>query len=411
MYNQFYFFIIFLFFIPIKIPIIQIGSKPIDLVMSDFILFLFLFLFYFFLNKLLSIDRNSKFIILIIFMYIVFGLTTSTINIIIFSDNFTPIVSAAKFYKSMLFIIVGIFLAQKKIFIDSFDKNVTVSVLVISLLLIVSTFIDPRFPVLLWGESILGINIYGYPNSSMSFFAFISLFLLAKYLKDRQLIYLITYLLLFCNIVFSLSRSSTIVLIIGSFILLFFYMKKTKVFFSLGIFILLGIFFFISFQNNSKFIPIFELVNNRIERSLGNTENDASSGRFKIWEESIDILSDKPFLGHGFKPFSDFSTEYDTPHQQYLEVMHKTGILGFLIYSFIMIYMLVRLYSLYKKIKSYDSLYITITVSISGIISLSIGNLTQPNFSYSMIGNLIFLIFGIILTNDKYLINYNKKRK
>lgn len=411
MNNKYFFLIVLFFIIPLEIPIIKIGSKPVDLVLSDFLL-IFVFstmVIYFLLNKKLYINKNIRLAILIISMYIFFGVTIAVANSIFSRGEILPIISSIKFFKPMLFVLVGVFLAQKEDFISFFDDNIVKSILFISILLIITTFIDPRFPRLLWGESIFNIRIYGFPNSSMSFFSFISLFLLSKYFHSKNIFYLSIYLLLSVNIVFSLSRSSTIVLIVGSIILMSFYMSKKKILYYLSISFFITAFFVILLKDNPKISPVFELVNDRIQRTLGNTENEASSGRFDIWKESIRIIADKPFLGYGFEPFSNFSIEYDTPHQQYLEVIHKTGIVGFLMYSFIIFYMLLCLYNKYKSIDYNDNLYITTVSSISGMLALSIGNITQPNFSYSMTGNLIFFIFGIIMVNEKK-IKINRKR-
>src|SRR5690606_34697220 len=60
----------------------------------------------------------------------------------------------------------------------------------------------------------------------------------------------------------------------------------------------------------------------RISRTMDSS--DPFSGRTDIWEQTIQLWSERPLWGYAFEPFSNYS-EYDTAHQQYLEILFKAG--------------------------------------------------------------------------------------
>lgn len=392
----------FCFVLPLEIPVGSISQKPIDLVMSDFVFVItsFIMMLYLLLNKPIIFTRNIKLVVFIIFVYVFEGMLHA-LFLLIDSNDIMPLVSSIRFYKPMFFLIIGVFIAHcEKKFIVNFDTNMIFSTLIVSILLIISTFLDSGFPNSMWGKYILFQDIYGFPNASMSFFAFLSLFLLAQYLRTKSILYGAVYVLLALNIVLSLSRSSTIVLIIGTIILgsLFRSAKQVILYVAITFLCVVSVLFIL--KDLPEFENTFELVNDRIQRTLGNTENDATSGRMQIWKETIRIIMDKPFFGYGFEPFSNFLVDYDTPHQQYLEVLYKTGIIGFLMYSFIVLFMLRYLYIKSKNQHDNDVLFVTVRVMLAGLIALSIGNFTQPNFSYAVLGNLLFFMLGVVLVSE-----------
>jgi len=388
----------------VAIPIVRIGSKPVDLVLSDiFLAFVFFFLF---ITALcagkIAVSRSSLvFVYLGLFMA---GVTSAELG------NLMPMISAVRFYKPFLFLFIGFCLAKNHKFINNFDKNIVQMSVIISFILVLSTLIDPRFPRLLWGENFLGLGVYGFPNSAMSFFSIVSFFLLAGFLQTKKKIYLAIFIGLSLTIILSLSRSSIVVLVSGSLILQTFYKKKILMLLYIVLFCLVVSACLFAVKDHPKVSPSLYLLNDRIQRTLGNTENDASSGRLDIWTNAVEVICEKPLLGYGFESFSNYSEGYDTPHQQYLEVAYKTGIIGLLFYSFIIIYMFVSSLKLYRTLLFSSGISISIVVFISTLFAISLGNMTQPNFSYSLTGNFIFFLFGIILGEKERIALMEKGR-
>ncbi len=67
-------------------------------------------------------------------------------------------------------------------------------------------------------------------------------------------------------------------------------------------------------------------------------ENRGTTGRSQIWEQAIDLIQDKPILGHGIATKFIYPVEIDGrafkvghPHSVYLSALVHTGITGFII--------------------------------------------------------------------------------
>jgi O-antigen ligase len=139
---------------------------------------------------------------------------------------------------------------------------------------------------------------------------------------------------------------------------------------------------------------IKEGVSRRINRTF--SHEDPSSGRIAIAQETISLISEKPFLGYSFDSFSRYHDGHSTPHNQYLEVLFKAGLLGFFSYFF---FVFVLLYFVVKNkhrsyFLNYNNIYIKSFLCV--FFAISIGNLTQPNFSYSQTGNVLFAMLGFL---------------
>jgi O-antigen ligase len=105
--------------------------------------------------------------------------------------------------------------------------------------------------------------------------------------------------------------------------------------------------------------------------------------------------------------FSNFGT-HGTPHNQYLEVWFKTGLVGLLWYLSIIVLGAARVWKS-RTFLSEDlcpkSLYVMLVLVL-------VSNFAQPNLSYSPTGNLVFLIFGVFAilprrgTSHKYVAQF-----
>lgn len=133
--------------------------------------------------------------------------------------------------------------------------------------------------------------------------------------------------------------------------------------------------------------------------------NEMSTDRLNIWTKTIDLINDKPLLGHGFDTFpyifisNDIDNGYSTygeiidkPHNWYLSISYGCGLIGLIGLLSIIIYILRG--AIYNFIDGNEDKYIYI-YSI-GCIAYAI----QGMFNDSLVGtSIIFWIFAGIYIN------------
>ncbi|MCF0228544.1 MAG: O-antigen ligase family protein [Parasporobacterium sp.] len=65
--------------------------------------------------------------------------------------------------------------------------------------------------------------------------------------------------------------------------------------------------------------------------------------RTDVWDKTFQAITQKPVLGHGFQTFV-FSDTIETTHNEFLEILFKTGIIGLVIFLAIIICVIYRLF-------------------------------------------------------------------
>lgn len=189
------FLIILSFIIPIQIPLIKFGSKPIDLVFSDivFVSAIFYLILELLVKNKVYYEKFTRNFTLVVISIILYFIIISIIQFLKTGGNFVSILSAIKLTKPILFILLGIYLSTKPSFVKNFEKYFLLSIVLISIIIFISTILDSRFPYMRWGGNFLTYDIYGFPNSFMNFFAFLSVFMLGKYYASKKKFYLYIY--------------------------------------------------------------------------------------------------------------------------------------------------------------------------------------------------------------------------
>ncbi len=107
-------------------------------------------------------------------------------------------------------------------------------------------------------------------------------------------------------------------------------------------------YFFISLMAMAFLVFASEFVQLFLEMSSSHLGKDASlTGRTVLWEKGLALLGESPLIGHGYRAFwagSSFDARHMLAsmniadgrgfhfHEQYLEVLVDTGILGFLVF-------------------------------------------------------------------------------
>ena len=390
------FFLAILFYSPIAINLIQVGGKPIDLTFSDVVIFSLLCVY----CVILASDKITKLegqLLLLVFL-VLLGHAVLAIFGTLEVGSIVPILSALKYVKVFLALIAGICFARL-CSIDNFWRVSTLASLCVVLGLCVAQFIQlgtisPR-----WGRYLFGFPVYGFPNSPASYYVILVMFsVVACIRKLGALRYVVSALLTMMFILMSLSRGAVVVLLFFLLMLPFFWFSLRSFTRLISIsFILVMITFLVVESNeilfeNHKISAIKNTLETRWNRTF--SANDPTSGRISIAIETLSLVSEKPIYGYKFDSFSHYHYGHDTPHNQYLEALFKTGFLGATMYFFILflfIYVLLRKV-FFPGVSQVDRR--SIICFLFALISLMVGNLVQPNFTYSQTGNVVFFMLG-----------------
>ena len=130
------------------------------------------------------------------------------------------------------------------------------------------------------------------------------------------------------------------------------------------------------------------------------------TGHIAIYLTSIDLFLDKPFIGSGIKSYRNQCSKKlhlpnrvceSHPHNYVLEILNDTGLLGFLLIYYLVIYLLLNNYKDYKlseklnfKISHWIYLAIILTLFIQFFPIKSSGS-----FFSTYNSAFIFLILGV----------------
>ena len=94
-----------------------------------------------------------------------------------------------------------------------------------------------------------------------------------------------------------------------------------------------------------------------------------------------------------------YVVDYDTPHQQYLEVLFKCGAVGLSLYTILLLTCLLLTRRLLRMTARGSPARFPLHAVTSMLVGVMVGNLTQPNLTYSLTGNMIFLLFGSLCSS------------
>lgn len=385
---------------PVAFVAAQIGKLPIEIVLSD-VLLVYLVFAVVSGNKLQS-NTITVWIILLYFPFIAF---------LSYFQNRTGIgtvASMVNFWMPTFHIFLG------SIFFKKYGESLflVASYYVIFLIFVIfaSDVILGPFPRGCgyegrWGGCIGGLDIYGFPNASMVFLVTLSTLVIYLYNRSNKfnvkILCLSSLLLLFIMVTQSLSKSSLLSIVLLTLLWVYTYTPVKYIILTTP---------FIGFALLSSYELILSSnllagVQSRVIASLDN--GDLSTGRLDIWLQGWDLVKDRPLFGYQFDLISRYGFD-GTVHQQYLELLYKTGFIGFFIYIGLFLYALYRL----LKISKYNiGLRKNIKVIIFFFILTMINNLFQSFTNYSPMANLIFFILGIILTVSNSPSNHSKTKQ
>ncbi|HEY0983309.1 MULTISPECIES: O-antigen ligase family protein [unclassified Schlesneria] len=392
---------------PVHSTVATVGGKPIDLMLSD-LLFLVMPIAYLFVRSTPTAQEcelarapiswypltPALALICIIYMTALAGIGLGI------SGETVRVFSAFKLAKPIGFVLLGVLLGSwtnPLEFVDVFGKVFAT----IAGLTIFFTLTDPSFPLGEWGKYIFEFELSGYPNSPMSFYAVLVPLVMAVADSSRN-----PTLRLICwgisagtalIILGSMSRSSTLALFFG--VTIYLAMTGRRAFLAVSFVLILlmsivGFGLFSALRDTQVVTVLMQRVQDRVDRST--ESEDPSSGRFEIWEFAIELWAEKPVFGYLFESFSRYAGDVDTPHQQYLEVLYKCGGLGLLIYGTLLASCMMVTRRLLRLTDIGSPAWYRLHAMAAMLCGVLLGNLTQPNLTYSLTGNMIFLMFGCL---------------
>lgn len=368
--------------LPLALPVGNIGDKPIDLTYSDLLLAIS-FIYFLFIGKFIA-SRNERKLLSIsifVFSFIVF---LGGVGSILKEGDILPFLSSIRFAKHILFVFSAFLIY--KLYRPSLDILITytgyVSLWLVVVLFLSDVFFNPQFPSSRWGGVFLGFETYGFPNSIAVFYSFYICFILILLFSKKRMLIVPILLLILGIVFFTFSRSGWVTaLIVLLPVMIYSSLKSKRLIFiniSLLVFLVVCISFFFD-----KLFPIIEPWMYKVDTITG--KDITVSGRDLIWNEAIKLIYDQPLMGYLFFPFSNYVSGYDTPHQQYLEILYKMGLVGFSLYFLYLFY----LYLVFAKAGWSGNLLRKVVVTSVSLLTLGImiTNFGQPNFSFSLLSN------------------------
>lgn len=376
--------------VPVAFELFSVAGKPAFLVLSDLLIIAFFaitILHLLHINKIRSCLSNYAFVVASSF----FILLSLSIAGSIRSESLIPLFSSIKLLKSFIFFYLGYYFS-KRIAPENFVRCMCVVSMSIVYILFVSDIIWGNFPLPRLGGWFFNFEVYGFPNSAAVFYCVFFAFCFLGFKINTGLLkvaFIISTLLISIIIIGTLSRAAmlNLLLYIGLMFLL-----RQRGFTSLIIALTLGAFLLI----NYLFLNYPELVAGLANKfAKFESGNDSSNGRFEIWVIALDLFANSPLWGHLFEPFSNYAS-YNTPHNQNIELLYKGGLVGLFFYYFPLAYsfIIISFRKLYHDkeqcIRDFCCLYFAL------VISISITNNVQPNFSFTPTGSLIFFISGYL---------------
>lgn len=317
----------------------------------------------------------------------------NTIEIMQLIINF---ISSVKFIKPWLILIVFNLLGNNfDIFSNiRFFKAVSRSAAVCVLLLIFSQiyFVQTILP--RWGSDFMGFETYGFPNTTGQYLGVIMSFLLFGFFIDvrLRLLYIFCVFAALLIAIMTLSRSGAVVTIMT--VLLFWLLRAPKQFLllslSLPVILVVTILLGMPSEFDYSIIEILEKIQNRMDKLLS---TDPLNGRGSIWGIALTYVNENIIFGSMFSPFSLISGHHQSAHNQYIETLYKVGILGLVFFIFALAVVFHRLFI--NLFSNNHSLVVLATTAFVSMLAVSIGNVTQPNYTDSLVGGLVFALAGL----------------
>ncbi|NJB35365.1 O-antigen ligase family protein [Croceivirga sp. JEA036] len=156
----------------------------------------------------------------------------------------------------------------------------------------------------------------------------------------------------------------------------------------------IGIILMLTFGDSKRFAgDRFDALTSFFDDGPVKTETIQHDSRAETWAQYYDLIMEKPFFGHGYKSFQVFSHLRHGAHNSYLMVFGEGGIISFIIFISIYIYLL------YWSLKSYKSEATLLYICLVILLNMSASH--TYFFNYQSITLSIFLLIKIRAIKEK----------
>lgn len=388
---------------PLAISLGSSGAKPIDLALSDLLLPIGILLFFAVVASGKGINRSHFTILVFSLVICLYFYFIAYLGAVGHNDFVLRIASSIRYMIpfAFTFLAYAVYRNFGGSFLDIMSGAAKASLLILLILLVSDVVFNVSFPSSRWGGKFFAIDVYGFPNSPAVFYTFYLVFLLWAFQIQPSLIYLLGIALCLVIILFTFSRAGWISAFVASVFLISISMKRdvrARKRYSL-LFLVVIASVFVEFDRIGQMALPWAYKFDSV--SGGDL---TFSGRIAIWAQATGLITSRPIFGYGFEPFSNYVPGFDTPHQQYLEIAYKSGLVGLCL---VLAFYIGLSWSLVKSLKlsglslgARSALHALLAIVLATFVS----NFSQPSLSYSPLGNAITFYLSLkyfMLTDER----------
>lgn len=252
---------------------------------------------------------------------------------------------------------------------------------------------------------------FDHPNGLGAFLAVIVMLSLSLiYLNleklSKRLGLIFGFFIMLWALIITFSRGAWLATLFGLIFLLSMLSRKFISFLLIGLFI---IYICLLFFSPVEVKTLFRLDNENISRTL--------IWRFELWEDSIKMIRDKPFWGHGLNTFMTKFQFYHRryagrylyhptyAHNCYLQIAAEVGIFGLLCFLWIFKNLFLKVIKLIQdnRVRD-DNMRILLIGLISGIFTFLMHSFLEVNLYSLKLSVYFWFIVGIIIAIYKILL-------
>ncbi|MBD3269978.1 hypothetical protein GF376_00455 [Candidatus Peregrinibacteria bacterium] len=404
-------------FLPIFGELSRINLLGQSIILADFLIPLYLLIWFIKSPKKFNLSRQTQAIIGIVLVFI----TLAGISLIINLNNI-PINES---FKGSLYLIRFIFYASLFPITLSFLKNKSITQKVFKIVILSTTLIAITGLIQLQVlPDLRDLTEFGYdphinrlvgswldPNFIGGFFAFIITILsgLFFYFKKRKQRIIIVSIILFLLIATFLTYSRSAYVALATGFLIIGLLKSRKLLISIIILATIGI----SFSDRAQ-QRVGELYTSATSIIFNTAVNPDPTARLRIqnWEQTISLIKEKPFFGHGYNNLSFVKLEKGFVKSEeinsasgsdssFLTILATTGIMGLIAYLLIYLQSVILAFKNWlnkKNSPTFQGFSLGIFAAIPSLIINSV-------FVNSLLFPQILIFFWILLALFHYNLN------
>jgi len=257
-------------------------------------------------------------------------------------------------------------------------------------------------------------SFFDNPNFFSTYLVIMILLVSTLYLYGQKLRYLLVWyfihLTLFLALIYTMTRSGWLGIIVGfSFMTIFIVTKRKYLWKRWGLLLLslVAIFIVVNLNNENSY---FNRVNTIVKEAMvminieeSETRDSVGSGRWYIWRNALPLLDDHILLGSGPDTFglvfpqTDGTQMFDKAHNEYLQMAITLGIPALLVYLFILVKILLMGYKKAQKLEGQNQ------IIQFGLLAIIIAYLTQAFFNISVIpvAPFFWILLGILYRRSR----------